>query len=243
MHSMTDDASEKLFIALASVTIGWVLAQGSTLLKEWWDRRRLKRAIDQEIELIADQLKGVVPTYMRLIALDAHGVLEPTIPRRLQNYLFNDHYAKVALGFNHAQRLQLQAIHGYVEEINANVEELKTLSLELARKHLGNQITAIELSQYRQMLEQHTHVLMDAGWQIMFYKQNRKNPQIIPGGGAHESRVKVLSEIQGWISELREAALAKSRQEVSAVYHPAEFSWPHLRPKGGSNAARQSETS
>lgn len=225
---MTDDANKKLLIALASVLVGWVLAQGATLIKEWWDRRKLKKAIDDEIELLSDQLKGVVPTYMRLIALEAHGALEPTTPRKLQNYLFKDHYAKVALSFNHAQRLQLQTIHGYVEEINGDIEELKTLSLELARKNLVNQITAFELLQYRQMLEQHMHVLMDAGWQILFYKQNRANPEIIPGGGAHESRAKAVSEIPGWIAQLRAEALKKPLQEISAYYRPGDFSWPHL---------------
>lgn len=210
--------------------IGWILAQATALSRERLQARKVARALVQELEDIRQQLQGVMGTYQRLLALHAHGRLEPTHPRPVSNFIFASHYKDAVLKLNQAQRIQLQTIHNFVSEVNVNSEDLKKIVLELAdRQAAGEAVQLADIGRYTEMIKQHMHILFDAMWHVLHYLGNQKNPSITPGGRHDASRQESLAGVEGWIEEQWKAATEKPMEEVVSVYSPASYQWPHLR--------------
>jgi hypothetical protein len=121
---------EKVFIALISVGFGWVLAQGTALLKDWWTAWKLKRGLLHELEDIKEQICRITLIYERKIQIFSHKGIEPSVSIEIHNFFFKQYYKEVFSRLNRAQRLSYQLIHGCLDSFNQQNEELKKFILE-----------------------------------------------------------------------------------------------------------------
>jgi hypothetical protein len=121
---------EKVVISLISVTVGWLLAQGTAFFKDWWAARKLKAGLLTELEDIQDQLQRVVMIHSRQLQIFALKGMEPTAALPVQNMFFKQYFKEAFSHLNRSQRISYQLIHASLENLNKKNEDLAEFAEE-----------------------------------------------------------------------------------------------------------------
>jgi hypothetical protein len=109
---------EKVLLSLLGVGVGWLLAQLTSLGKDWWKSRKLTKGLLTELQDIDDQLARVILTHQRQIQVSAHMGIEPATSLPLQNAFFRHYYKDAFEYLNREQRISYQLIHAALDELN-----------------------------------------------------------------------------------------------------------------------------
>lgn len=129
---------EKVVIALVSVGVGWLLAQGTVLATGLWTGWKLKRALLHELEDIKDQMHRVEMMYARKLQIYALEGIEPSASIPIHNIFFKQYYKDVFSRLNRNQRLSYQLIHATLDTLNKQNEDFAKLIDEIYRNLKGS---------------------------------------------------------------------------------------------------------
>jgi hypothetical protein len=121
---------EKVVISLISVAMGWLLAQGTTFIKDWWAARKLKAGLLTELEDIQDQLQRVVLIHSRQLQFYAIKGMELTAALPIPNMFFKQYFKDAFSHLNRNQRISYQLIHASLEHLNKKNEDLAKFAEE-----------------------------------------------------------------------------------------------------------------
>lgn len=223
----------KVVIALIAVVVGWVLAQGTALIIDFYRSWRLKRGLLEELEDLREQLERVVLSYRRQLQVYALNGIEPAIPIDLPNLFFKRYYKDVFYRLNRQQRLSLQLIHGTVDSLNernkeqlnfmrAKMEKLNELKknqdeLEAAIEDWGNRVKGLY------------YTARDLMFYIDFHLNNRKSPKLDFQGPMHKSYLRFNEEVKQEIKNVIVDARKLNREEFENFYDDKFF--PLQKPK------------
>jgi hypothetical protein len=217
---------EKVFIALISVGMGWVLAQGTALIKDWWTAWKLKRGLLHELEDINEQIDRIALIYERKIQIHSHKGIEPSVSIEIHNYFFKQYYKEVFSRLNRAQRLSYQLIHGCLDSLNQKNEELKKFIVETYKiikntkdkdviaqtfEFWGDQVVAIYKS------------AKELQWHIQYHLKNQKYPALDIMGPMHESYLKFQEELEKNVGKILEHAKTLKVEDFNKIYDEAFF--------------------
>jgi hypothetical protein len=218
---------DKVVIALIAVVIGWVLAQGTVLFRDFYRSWRLKRALLEELEDLREQLERVVISYSRQLQVYALNGIEPATPNALPNLFFKQYYKDVFYRLNRQQRLSFQLIHGTIDSLNegnkdissfiratlAKVNELQKNQgeLEATIEDWGNRVKALY------------YTARDAMFYIDFHLRNRKNPKLDFRGPMHKSFLRFNEEIKQEIENVIVDARKLKREDFEKFYDDKFF--------------------
>src|SRR2546421_626649 len=107
---MSEETSRAI-ITLSAVALGWLLGTGTSWFREFWTRRRIRRALLQEIE------------DLRLMFLEAKTILEEALritlqtgvydglPHQAPNHIYKNHFHVIAPHLSLAERLSFNRIY------------------------------------------------------------------------------------------------------------------------------------
>ncbi len=217
----------RVVIALIAVVIGWALAQGTVLVRDFYRSWRLKRALLEELEDLREQLERVVISYRRQLQVYALNGIEPAIPNALPNLFFKQYYKDVFYDLNRQQRLSFQLIYGTIDSLNegnreisnfirATSEKLKELKknkdeFDSTVEDWGNRVKALY------------YMARDAMFHIDFHLRNRKSPVLDFLGPMHQSYLRFNEEVKLEIENVIVDARKLNREDFEKFYDDKLF--------------------
>ncbi|MDD5389958.1 MAG: hypothetical protein PHD37_11460 [Gallionellaceae bacterium] len=200
---------EKVVISLISVTVGWLLAQGTAFFKDLWTARKLRAGLLTELEDIQNQLQRVVMIHNRQLQIFALKGMEPTAALPVQNMFFRQYFKEAFSHLNRSQRISYQLIHANLENLNKKNDDLAKFAEESykdikTRHDERNTLSIIEVWGDRVIALYKT--AMDVRWHIAYHLRNPKSPTFDLMGPMHESYIKFNQELEQEVKLIIEKA-------------------------------------
>lgn len=218
---------EKVVISLISVVVGWLLAQGTALVKDWWAARKLRAGLLTELQDIQDQLQRVVLIHTRQLQIFALKGMEPSAALPVQNMFFKQYFKEAFSHLNREQRISYQLIHSALENLNKKNEELAKFTEE-AYKDLRMQpddnkkLPTIEIWGERVIALYKT--AMDVRWHIAYHFRNSRSPAFDIMGSMHESYVSFEQELDQEVKDImKNAQKTLKMEDFEKIYDAKAF--------------------
>ena len=226
---------EKVVISLISVVLGWLLAQGTDFVKDWWAARKLKAGLLVELQDIQDQLQRVVMIHGRQLQIFALKGMEPSAALPVHNMFFKQYFKDAFSHLNREQRISYQLIHAALESLNKKNEELAKFfeesykDLKLSPDDKRTLCLTIELWGDRVITLYKT--AMDLRWHIAYHLDNPNSPAFDLMGPMHESYVKFEQELDDEVKTIIEKNLGILRKKTSRRFMTRRPSPSKRRPQ------------
>ena len=217
---------EKVLIPLIFVVLGWVLAQGTAMVKDWWTTWKLKRGLLHELEDIKEQMCRVVLIYERKIQIFSHKAIEPSASIEIHNYFFKQYYKEVFARLNRSQRLSYQLIHGCLDNLNKMNEDLGKFIVETYKEIKTTKdidVISGDFDSYGDRVVAIYKSAMELKWHIDYHLNNPKNPKLDNMGPMHESYLKFQAELHKRVQEIIEKAKKLKKEDFHKIYDPGFF--------------------
>jgi hypothetical protein len=111
-------------ITLGAVLLGWFLGQGSTVVREWRARRRILRALLEELFDCASYVERNILTSELLVqTVEVHAFLG-FAPVHVPQTVFDRYYPDVVVRLRRGERISFSAIHARIHEMNGMSEQI-----------------------------------------------------------------------------------------------------------------------
>lgn len=217
---------EKVVISLISVALGWLLAQGTAFVKDWWAARKLKAGLLVELQDIEDQLQRVVMIHSRQLLFVAHKGMEPSAALPVHNMFFKQYYKDAFSHLNREQRLSYQLIHASLESLNKKNEELAKF-FEESYKDLklspGDKRTLPMIELWGDWVIALYKSAMALRWHIEYHLRNPNSPVLDHLGPVHESYVKFEQELDDEVRTIIDKAKDIKKEDFEKIYDEKAF--------------------
>lgn len=218
---------EKVAISLISVAVGWVLAQGTSFIKNWWAARKLRSGLLTELEDIQDQLQRVVMIHARQLQIFALKGMEPTAALPVHNMFFKQYFKEAFSHLTRSQRISYQLIHASLESLNKKNEDLAKFAEE-SYKDLkatpDDEKTRSTIEVWGDRVIALYKTTMSIRWHIEYHLRNPKAPVFDLLGPMHESYVKFEHELDQEVKEIMEKAKLFKKDDCEKIYNEKAFS-------------------
>lgn len=217
---------EKVLISLISVGVGWLLAQGTSLAKDLWSARKLKRGLLHELEDIKEQMHRVLMLYARKLQIYALNGIEPSASIPIYNMFFKQYYKDVFSRLNHNQRYSYQLIHASLDTLNKKNEDFAKFTEKICKDLKDSKDdTAIQRA-VGLWGDEVTVLYMTAKevlWHVVYHLKNKRNPALDLMGPMHKSYLKFEEELRNEVKKIIEQGKNLNREDFAKVYDEAIF--------------------
>jgi len=216
----------KILISLVSVALGWLLAQGTTLARDWWNARKLRLGLETELEDIKAQLDRVLLIHQRHLQVFALKGMEPSSSLPLQNLFFKQYYKEAFSHLNREQRISYQLIHAQLDHLNTLTAHLTEHYSAFFKEHKTSPddkktLVAVELwGEYVTSIYKTAKIVK---WHIDYHLTKRDNPKFDLMGPMHESYVRFEQDIDDEVKKVLDGAKGLKRSEFDKIYDPTHF--------------------
>lgn len=197
-----DDNGWKIAIAAFSLVGGWLLAQFTSLVKAWIERRRVKKLLIEELLDLKHESKRLYYFFARELQLAGAGGIGNSAPVGIANPIFKGYYKDALLGLNRQQRMSYQMINSMIDSINADLLELKKLINDIQHR-VYNEGVDEKIKKLGTFWQDKVRVgygnCAALEWHVVYHLSNRKRPDLSPESAA-------ISEYRRFMKEAEEQA-------------------------------------
>ena len=211
---------------VALIFIGWLLAQGTTVFRDWAQRIRLKKNLFIELKDLAVQVDRRILSYMRLVQGSTVGVVEHSISAPINSYYFKNYYKDIFSALNHDQRLSYQLIHESIDSLNELELRLDNKAGDTINKLQSSHDRATELQLLKEWAELVKHAFVaanDTRWHIDYHLASPRNPSLDLLGPMHEAFLKHKMIIEANLTSIIEKAKLFPQSKFQQTYNPKDF--------------------
>ena len=217
---------DKVVISLISVVVGWVLAQGTSIMKDLLNTRKLKAGLLNELQDIEDQLQRVVMIHGRQLQIFGKKGMEPSASLPIHNMFFKQYYKDVFSQLNREQRLSYQLIHATLDNLNDKNQNLAKLFEETC-KELKETQDQDQIGKAIDLWGQHVITIyktaMDVRFHVQYHLKNPKKPSFDIMGPMHKSYLKYNQEMDKDIKSIIEKAGSLKREDFEKIHDEELF--------------------
>lgn len=217
---------EKVVISLFSVAVGWLLAQGTAFIKDWWAARKLRAGLLTELEDIQDQLRRVIMIHGRQLQIFALKGMELNAALPVLNMFFKQYFKEAFSHLNRSQRLSYQLIHSSLENLNKMNEGLAKFAEESykdLKTEPDKQKTLPLFEEWGDRVVGLYKTAMDVHWHITYHLRNPKSPVLDFMGPMHESYLKFEHELDQEVKLIIEKAKILKKEDFEKIYDAKSF--------------------
>lgn len=221
---------EPVFISLVSVAVGWLLAQGTALTKDWWAARKLRVGLLTELEDIEAQLQRVVMMHSRQLQIYANKGIEPAVSLPIENMFFRQYFKEAFAHLTREQRISYQLIHSTLDTFNKKSEAISSLLEEFHKQHTtapDEQRLLATINIWGDRVIAAYKTAMDVRWHIAYHLRNPQRPTFDINGPMHESYLKFAQELDDDVKLIMEKAKGIKREDFERIYDTKSFSAKH----------------
>jgi hypothetical protein len=220
---------EKVLIALVSVGVGWLLAQGTALAKDLWNARKLKQGLLDELEDIKEQMRRVERIYARKLQVYALKGIEPSASVAIHNMFFTQYFKDVFSHLNREQRLSYQLIHATLDTFNKQNEKFADFTAELFKNSRGSTDQPADERTVELWGDQVIAIyknVMNILWHIEHHLRNKHGPKLDFLGPIHESYLKFEEDLDQDVKNIIQGAKNLKREDFEKFYDEGLFRKP-----------------
>ncbi len=200
---MSDEDLLKIVIGVTSAFAGWMLAQLTSGLKTWLQRRKILKLLLEELTDLDAEINRLYFFYARQLEIyGAMGVSSETVAG-LTHPIYRDYYKDAILSLNQKQRISYQMIHSLVDLVNAGISNLRQKSSEIYAKNASCGMTKELVNacdSWGKTARAQFQSCASLQWQIRFHLENKEGPDLRPYTMHHE---KFLIFFAGYSKESR----------------------------------------
>ena len=196
--------NDKGLLSIASIAFGWLLAQGTTLVKDWLNIRRLKDGLLIELEDIQAQLGSLRLYNNRSLQLFGAKALGNEKHPPIHNLFFKHYFKDVFGNLNREQRISYQLIHSHLDHLNQEQVALVSFyekNYEVRYGPADSDDARKALREFGDRFIALQRVTLIALWHIHFHLHHRKSPHLDYGGPVHQSYLHFLNEVEDEIKK------------------------------------------
>lgn len=223
---MNEEDLIKLIIGLASAFAGWILAQFTSAAKTWVQRRKVAKLLIEELRDIEKQVVRLQMFYSRQLQIVGANGIGNTTSTGISNPIFKNYYKDALLSLNQDQRLSFQMIHSLVDQVNAGIEELKTLTTDIQNEHAENGMSERIIKAGgiwgEKVKAEYSHCA-SLLWQVKYHLENQGGPDLSPFTKAHEDFCRYLEQADVEADKLIEGGKTIDPSKFDRKYNPEAF--------------------
>lgn len=197
------DTLLKILIGVASGFLGWVLAQLTSGVRTWIQRRRVLRLLLQELGDLDVEIDRLLLFFSRQLQIHAAGGVSSETIAGLSNPVFRGYYKDALLSLNQRQRISYQLIHSMVKLANVGIMDLRVKSSEIYARYAVQGMSE-ELKKvcdaWGKVARAQFLSCSSLQWHVRFHLENPRSPDLSPRGkpGAqYASHIKAAQERVG----------------------------------------------
>ncbi|NOR44559.1 MAG: hypothetical protein GQ534_03155 [Candidatus Delongbacteria bacterium] len=215
-----------LILGLSSVFVGWLLAQFTGILKDFYYTRKIKKCLLEELYELKSELERTQLIYTRQLQIYALQGIEGGTPVPLSNHIFKNYYKDAVLGLNKQQRLSYQLIHTLVENVNIGMIRHRELTIKLLEKNIikgSESITEKEGDSWGKNVICEYQNVAAMIWHIKYHLNNHKYPELLPFSEEHKNYLQYLENVDNEVSSIIEKAKKLDKGKFQKIYNPDAF--------------------
>jgi len=216
----------KIVIGLASAFVGWVLAQFTSVVKAWAQRRKVKKLLIEELHDLEAEIKRLQIFYSRQLQIVGAQGIGNECATGITNPIFKNYYKDALLSLNQKQRISFQMIHSLVDQVNSGIDELKKLTSEIHKEHFENGLTEKIVKAGKAWGEkvkaEYSHCA-SLQWQITYHLANQSGPDLSPFTKAHEDFCRYLEQAEVEADKLIQSGKSIDRTKFEKAFEPEAF--------------------
>lgn len=210
-----------MWLSLAGVVVGWVLAQLTAGIKEFYVRWKTKRALLEELTELDDESLRLWLAWGRSLQIIGAGGIDSAVPLPLYHHIFMNHYKDGALAMNKYQRRSMQMIHAYVDSINSEIAKVRLLVDSLHdQSRTEETLSESDLEKYRNKVKNGLYSAAVLQWHIRHHIENQRFPELDPHGPGHQNFLKYMETIRTQIDKTETSGETIDREQFKRFYIP-----------------------
>lgn len=217
---------EKIIIGIVSVSTGWVLAQFTSILKDYFRAKKVKKCLQQELDELKTELERTLHIYSRMLQIYSLKGIDNGVPSYLSNHIFKNYYKEAVLDLNKQQRISYQRIHTLIGAVNKGMDELRDVTSRSQEKNILEGSTSISEQEGdlwgKKVICEFNNVA-SAIWHIRYHIAYPENPDLSPYTKSHEEYLKYLENVEKRVSEIIDKAKNIPREKFEKFYDPETF--------------------
>ena len=223
---MSDDDIIKIAIGITSVFAGWVLAQVTSGIKTWLQRRKIKKLLLEELSDLDKEVDRLLFFYSRQLEVYGAQSISSESAAGLTNPIFSNYYKDALLSLNQEQRISYQLIHSLVALANESLGDLRSKCSEVYARHASegmNKQIAKLCDAWGKAVKAQYQSCASLQWQIRFHLQNKAGPDLSPYTKSHENYLKYLQSVQDKADSFIANGKTIEPGKFNEFYNPASF--------------------
>lgn len=216
----------KLAIVIASVFSGWLLAQVTSLVKDWAKARKIKTLLLEELRDIDRETERVMTSCARDLQIYGAKGVGNSYCVGVSNYIFLNYYKDALLFLNQNQRISYQLIHSLIRGLNEGLENIRSLTIKIQKHHQKNcttEETALLGKEWGEMIQAEYNNAASIRWHARYHLDNKCNPDLSPMTEGHECYLKFLVEVESEANKLIKSGESIDRKKLEEIYSPSSF--------------------
>ena len=195
----------KLVIGIASGLIGWLLAQVTSLVKDWAKARKIKALLFEELHDIDRETERVMMSCARDLQLYGAKGIGKSASVGVSSYIFSNYYKDALLFLNQSQRISYQLIHSLISGLNEGLDRIKKLTTEIHKHHQKNGTTTETLilgKEWGEMIRAEYINSATIRWHVRYHIDNRRNPDLSLGMENLKNYHEFLADVENEANKL-----------------------------------------
>lgn len=183
-------------VTIAAVFIGWLLGEGTSLVRESRTRNRILTALLEELLDCESFIRRNIITSEHLIQIVEGKALAGFAPVAVPQAVFERYYSDVVVRLNRGERVSFSAIHTRIREMNKMAENIAERMAMRPPSPQAFQALAELLAAFRITAQIAAHM-------IVFHRKagRQVNPWILKTEEAKALEAKFMAEVQALRSE------------------------------------------
>ncbi|GAC1030274.1 hypothetical protein thsps21_11010 [Pseudomonas sp. No.21] len=221
-----EENSLKLIIGIAAAITGWLLAQVTSLMKDWLRARKIKSMLLNELADIDVEVDRLLISLSRDLQIYGAKGIDNSVSTGVSNFVFSNYYKDALLYLNQHQRVSYQLIHLLVRNLNEGLDEIRDILTAVHKAHQRGELassTVPWLEEWGDRVRAEYKNAASLRWHVLFHLDNAKLPDLSLMTQVHESYLKYLSEIDDKVDALIEEGRNIDLVEFEKIYHPGMF--------------------
>ena len=223
---MPSDDILKIAIGITSAFAGWILAQLTSGIKTWMQRKKIGELLLEELSDLDKEVNRLLFFYSRQLEVYGAHAISSESAAGLANPIFVNYYKDALLSLNQKQRISYQLIHSWVDLANESLSDLRRKSLEVYARHASegmNEQVAKLCDAWGKAVKAQYQSCASLQWQIRFHLKNRSGPDLSPYTRSHENYLKYLQSVQDKANSFIANGKTIELNKFDDIYNPASF--------------------
>ena len=205
---------EKTIGTLVSVGVGWALGQGTAIVKNWWQGKKLLKGLLTELDDIYEQLHRVELIHHRQLQIYALGGIEGSASLPIQNTFFKQYYKEAFRYLSRSQRISYQLIHASLDALNDANMKLHDFNRQIIDEYRATQTDNAKLGDLERWGEKVTQLYkstMILKWYIRYHLDQEEIPIYDINGPFHKSYIQLEKDLDGKVKSIIDGAKSLER--------------------------------